>query len=254
MADKKTGSARRPSRDEDEAPKKKQSGTQKALKKGTSSRKAPSNDDDDDAPKPAKKGSARNQRGDSARSAGGPPRQAGPDKGKIFLYFVPGVILLLLGVGAWAAMLPDKPEKKDTVINFDDKISEAKQKYVQAKTAFQEGSSKEGSDGLGKMIDSYRLLIESHRIIQGVRNDLEALDKKKGSDPTVQVHEGQTMGDAKAPKSYQFDNDDQLVCEFKVTVRKAIMERPGGMEAVKPLVEQDQKDAAKDNNEDDLLK
>src|SRR4051812_20857902 len=129
MADKKTGSTRRPSRDEDEAPKKKtQSGHQKAPKKTTSARKAPADDDEDDAPRPAKKSSARTSRGDSARGAG-PPQKKGPDAGRIFLYFVPGVILLLLGFGAYLAMLPDKPEKKNETISFDGKVAEAKTKY-----------------------------------------------------------------------------------------------------------------------------
>src|SRR5437588_4769786 len=128
MADKKTGSARRPSKgDDDSAAKKKQSGTQKSVKK-SSSRKPVEDDDEDDAPRPTKKASARAQRGDSAR-AGGPAQKQGPAAGKIFLYFVPGVIAVLLGLGYYVATLPDSKPAENVTISFDGKVAEAKQMY-----------------------------------------------------------------------------------------------------------------------------
>ena len=69
----------------------------------------------------------------------------------------------------------------------------------------------------------------------------EALQAKRQTvgekDPAYQVKEGQTAGDQKKATStgYKFDDDDMLVNQLKVFVRKALAERPGGMESIKRL-------------------
>lgn len=221
MAEKKTGSARRPSKgDDDSSAKKKQSGTQKSLKK-TSARK-PATDDEDDAP-PKKRGSARTQRGDSARAGGGPVKQ-GPDAGRIFLYFVPGVILVLLGLGYYVATLPDAKPPEQQTISFDGKVAEAKKMYVQAKAAYEAGSSQEGAAGLPKLKEAKKLLEDASGIIQKVREDLDALDEKQKSDPNFKIEQGKTA-DLSKGGGYQFDYDEQQINQLLVMCRKAILER-----------------------------
>ena len=257
MADKKTGSARRPSRDEDEAPKKKQSGNQKPIKKSTSARKAPADDEDEDeAPRPAKKGaSSRASRGDSARSGGGPPKK-GPDNAKIFLYFVPGVILLILGFGVYLAMLPEEKPKGPVTISFDGKVEDAKKKYVAAKAAYQDGSSKEGAAGVPKLAEAYRNLSEGHRIIKDVRTQLAALEKS--TDKNTTLKEGGKSGDVKKATStgYAFEEVESQIASLKIMCRKALAERDGGMESIRDIVkkEQAEEEAAGNNDPDGLLK
>jgi len=150
--------------------------------------------------------------------------------------------------------LPDKEKPKDTVVNFDTKVDEAKKKYVQAKNLAEDGNKLEGEKGVPKLADSYKLLCEAHNIIQGVRDDL----KKMESDKSIVVKEGVKTGDEKKATStgYRFDEDDQMINQLKVIVRKALAERPGGMEAIKQYVDADQKAAAAsgDNDPDGLLK
>ncbi len=256
MADKKTGSARRPSRDEDEAPKKKQSGIQKPIKKTTSARKAPPPEEDseeEEAPRPKK--SARAGRGDSARSSGGPPKK-GPDNAKIFLYFVPGVILLILAFGVYLAMLPEEKPKGPVTINFDSKIDEAQKKYNVAKAAYQDGAGKEGAAGVPKLSEAYRNLSEGQRMIQDVRNQLAALEKS--TDKNTQLKEGQKSGDVKKATStgYKFDELSTQIGSLKIMCRKALAERDGGMESIRDIVKKEQADeaASGDNDPDGLLK
>jgi hypothetical protein len=263
MADKKTGSARR-MRDEDDSPKKKQSGVQKNIKKSASSKRPASRDEDDaddgdeeEAPRPAKKGSARSAKGDSARQREGGPPQRGPDKGKIFLYFVPGMILILLGAGYYVATLPEPKKAEDVKINFDDKIEEARKMFNTAKSLIVESAKPEyeGEKGVPKLAESYRLMCEAHNTIQKVRNDLADLEKKAATDKNIKMGDGNKADDKKATSTgYAFDPLDAEIQSQKVGLRKMINERPGGLEAIKAYVAKDQEEAKNNKDEEDLLK
>jgi hypothetical protein len=224
MADKKTGSARR-QRDDDSSSKKKSSGQQKPVtKKVSSSRRAVDDDDDDDAPR-ARKSSARSGARDSARSSGGPPRK-GPDGGKIFLYFVPGMILLLLGAGFYVANLPDSKPHEDVKINFDEQVDKARQLYQKAKADFQAGNGMEGAAGLPQLEKAKTQLEEANGIIQKVRDDMDALNEKAKNDPNVKVQEGQKSQVAGATsEGFAFDELSTSINQLLIMCRKAILER-----------------------------
>jgi hypothetical protein len=225
MADKK--SARRPSREDDEAPApKKKSGTQKSVKKPSSANKKamdPDDDDDDSGSGSKKRGSSR-EKGGSASA-----RQAGPDKGKIFLYFVPGVILVLLGLGYYVATLPEPKGPEKVEINFDAKVAEAKTKYVQAKAAYQAGSGQEGAAGVPKLKEAKSLLEEAQKIIQGVRDGMDEMEKKAKEDTSgnTKLEGNQSDSDPKGATyhSFQFDEDETQINQLLVMCRKAILER-----------------------------
>jgi len=224
LADKKaTGKAKKPIRDEDEAPepKKKGSGSTKALKKSSSARKMPEVDDDDEAPK-SKKSSARS----SARASSGPPPKQGPDKGKIFLYFVPGAILLLLGLGWYVANLPDAKKEEVKQVNFNERTDEAKKLYFKAKNCFQQGSGIEGEGGLPQLREARGYLQQAHKIYFKVRKDMDAIEEAAKKDPAnVHIKEGPKNDNPNAGQSYQFDEDEQLANQLRIMVRKAILER-----------------------------
>jgi hypothetical protein len=218
-------SARRPSKDDDEdapSPKKKDSG-KTPIKKKTSSRKVVDEDADDDEeedPKPKKKGSSARS---SARSAsgggGGGARPGGPDKGKIFLYFVPGAILILLGLGWYVANM-DPPKKAEVIkISYDDDIAKARGIYQQAKSAYNAGSQIEGEGGVPKLQEAKKFCEDAKAIIDHVREELEKLEAeeaKKG---------GEAAKPDGPPKSYAFEDVDQNLNQLLVMTRKAILER-----------------------------
>jgi hypothetical protein len=213
MADKKTGSARR-SRDDNPSGKKKSSG----IKKPSSARKAADPGDDDEAPRSKR-------RGDSARGSGAPVR-TGPDAGKIFLYFVPGVILVLLGLGYYVATLPDAKPPQENHIDFNAEVEKARGLYLKAKNAFQAGSGQEGAAGLPQLKQAKSDLEEAQKIIQKVRDDTDELEKKAQTDKNVKLENGNNIDTSKAAGSaYAYDDLEQSINQLLVMCRKAILER-----------------------------
>ena len=207
-------SGKNPSRD-DAGKKKGDSGaSRKPLKKSTSARKSARSEeveeDEDGDERPKKRGgSARGER------AGGPPGKKGPDAGKLFLYFAPGLIIILLGAGIYLANL--EPPKKTVIVDDPNKeIDKARANYAKAKNLYQDGAKIEGPGGIPKLKEALKLLEDGLAIIDEVR---EKLEKQQG---------GGTAADPGKPgvvMNNEFETLAPLMAQLKISTRKAILER-----------------------------
>lgn len=196
---------------------KKDSGSQKPLKKTTSARKAPRDEEDDDAEeRPAKKGASGKASRGSARQggAGGAPR-VDPNAErmkKVFLSVTPILMILLLAIGWKLSQIePEKPKVEE--IRYDKDIEKARQMYSQAKAAFDQGMKNE-QGGLPKLKEAKKLCEDAKVIIDNVRNAVGEAEQKTGAN-----------ANPKEVQNYEFETLDQQLSSLLVMCRKTILER-----------------------------
>jgi hypothetical protein len=211
-----TGRSKKPasSKDESAALKKKDSGSQKALKKPGSARKSARVPDEDGGDeKPKRRGSARTPGAAQAPRGGGQSEQYK----KAFLYSTPIIVIFLLVVGIKLALME---EPKQTVIVDDPNkdIAGCRDKYNQAKTLYNTGHGIDGEAGTAKVKEAQKLLQEASGTIQEIRQKQADKRKAEGKEDTGKNDKGQAEYDA-------YEDLDQQIASLLVLVRKELQMR-----------------------------